>query len=42
MKSRFYELMEFDPARGVSSRDRLMALGLKQEAEFIWPQTLSE
>jgi len=39
MKNRFYKLMEFDPAKGVSSRERLEALGLTQEAEFIWPHT---
>jgi aldehyde:ferredoxin oxidoreductase len=39
MKNRFYKLMEFDPARGVSSRERLEALDLTQEAEFIWPHT---
>jgi aldehyde:ferredoxin oxidoreductase len=39
MKNKFYELMDFDPARGVSSRERLMALGLIEEAKFIWPQT---
>ncbi|MBN1664708.1 MAG: aldehyde ferredoxin oxidoreductase family protein [Deltaproteobacteria bacterium] len=39
MKTGFYELMEFDPARGVSSREKLEALGLKEEAELIWPQT---
>jgi len=37
MKSRFYELMEFDSTRGVSSRERLSALGLAEEAELIWP-----
>ena len=30
MKNRFYNLMEFDPVRGVSSRKRLMALDLTQ------------
>jgi aldehyde:ferredoxin oxidoreductase len=39
MKKRFYELMEFDPVRGVSSREYLNALGLVQEAEYIWPKT---
>jgi aldehyde:ferredoxin oxidoreductase len=39
MKNRFYELMEFDAARGVSSRERLEMLGLAEEAELIWPQT---
>lgn len=38
MKNKFYELMEFDPARGVSSRERLVALGLIEEAKFIWPE----
>ena len=38
MKNKFYELMEFDPARGVSSREKLLALGLTKEAEMIWPQ----
>ncbi len=39
MKNRLYELMEFDPVRGVSSRKKLEALGLAEEAERIWPQT---
>jgi len=38
MKNKFYELMEFDPAMGVSSRGRLVALGLIEEAKFIWPE----
>ena len=38
MKNKFYELMEFDPAMGVSSRERLVALGLIEEAKFIWPE----
>ena len=38
MKNKFYELMEFDPASGVSSRERLVALGLIEEAKFIWPE----
>jgi aldehyde:ferredoxin oxidoreductase len=38
MKSRFYDLMEFDPVRGVASRERLEALGLAEEAEQIWPR----
>jgi len=39
MKNRFYEQMEFDPEKGVSSREKLVALGLAEEAEMIWPQT---
>ncbi len=39
MKARFYELMQFDPVRGVSSREKLKDLGLAEEAERIWPQT---
>lgn len=38
MKNRFYELMEFDPVGGISSRKRLGALGLAEEAEHIWPK----
>lgn len=37
MKNRFYELMEFDPVGGISSRKRLDALGLAEEARHIWP-----
>jgi aldehyde:ferredoxin oxidoreductase len=39
MKSRFYELMEFDPVKGIASRDKLESLGLTEEADIIWPRT---
>ncbi|MDD3250016.1 MAG: aldehyde ferredoxin oxidoreductase family protein [Smithellaceae bacterium] len=42
MKNQFYELMQFDPARGVSSREKLIALGLIEEAEMVWSQTVKE
>ncbi|NLA40055.1 MAG: aldehyde ferredoxin oxidoreductase family protein [Smithella sp.] len=42
MKNQFYELMQFDPARGVSSREKLIALGLIEEAEVVWSQTVKE
>ena len=38
MKNQFYELMQFDPARGVPSRKKLIALGLAEEAEIVWSQ----
>lgn len=38
MKNRFYELMAFDPEKGVSSRARLVKLGLAEEADRIWPK----
>jgi aldehyde:ferredoxin oxidoreductase len=37
MKKRFYELMEFDPIGGISSRKKLDALGLAEEVRHIWP-----
>ena len=42
MKNQFYELMKFDPDRGVSSREKLIALGLAEEAEIVWSQTAKE
>ncbi|HPC86190.1 MAG TPA: aldehyde ferredoxin oxidoreductase family protein [Smithellaceae bacterium] len=39
MKKLFYEQMGFDSEKGVSSREKLTALGLTREAEMIWPQT---
>jgi hypothetical protein len=30
--------MQFDPARGVPSRKKLIALGLAEEAEIVWSQ----
>jgi aldehyde:ferredoxin oxidoreductase len=42
MKNRFYELMAFDPEKGVSSREKLIALGLAEEAEVVWSQSLKE
>lgn len=38
MKNQFYELMQFDPARGVPSCEKLIALGLAEEAEIVWSQ----
>jgi aldehyde:ferredoxin oxidoreductase len=40
MKSRFYELMEFDPFKGIASRKKLESLGLTEEADLIWPRTI--
>ena len=39
MKNRLYELMEFDPVKGIASRKKLEALALAEEAERIWPRT---
>ncbi len=39
MKNRLYELMEFDPVKGIASRKKLEALSLAEEAERIWPRT---
>ncbi|HPL18904.1 MAG TPA: aldehyde ferredoxin oxidoreductase family protein [Spirochaetota bacterium] len=39
MKKKFYCLMELDPVKGVPSRRRLVAEGLSEEAERIWPGT---
>jgi hypothetical protein len=38
-KTRFYELMELYPVRGFLTPERLDALGLIQEAEYLWPQS---
>ncbi|MBW2675386.1 MAG: aldehyde ferredoxin oxidoreductase family protein [Deltaproteobacteria bacterium] len=38
MKTRFYELMEFDPVKGIPSRNKLESIGLTEEADQIWPQ----
>jgi aldehyde:ferredoxin oxidoreductase len=38
MKNRFYELMEFDPVKGIASRGKLESLGLAEEANLIWPR----
>jgi hypothetical protein len=35
MKNRFYEIIESDPAGGVSSRKKLGPLGPAEEAEVI-------
>jgi aldehyde:ferredoxin oxidoreductase len=35
MKSRFYELMEMDPEKGIALPDRLRALGLSAEADAL-------
>jgi aldehyde:ferredoxin oxidoreductase len=40
MKSRFYELMEFDPVKGIAFRKKLESLGLTEEADLIWPRTI--
>lgn len=39
MKSRFYALMALDTARGVASREKLLSLGLADEAELIWGES---
>ncbi len=39
MKTRFYELMEFDQFKGIPLRTKLESLGLTEEADRIWPQT---
>ncbi len=36
MKKLFYELMEMDPEKGIAVRERLIALGLSDEADFAW------
>ncbi len=36
MKSRFYELMEMDPEKGIALPRRLRALGLSAEADALW------
>ena len=40
MKSRFYELMGFDPIKGIALRKKLESLGLEEEADHIWSRTL--
>jgi aldehyde:ferredoxin oxidoreductase len=40
MKIRFYELMGFDPVKGIAFRKKLESLGMTEEADRIWPQTL--
>jgi hypothetical protein len=42
MKNQFYELMQFDPARGVPSCEKLIALGLSEEAKVVWSETVKE
>ena len=37
MKDRFYELMGFDPVKGIALRKKLETLGLTEEAGRIWP-----
>jgi aldehyde:ferredoxin oxidoreductase len=39
MKDSFYELMEYDPVKGIPSRGRLESLGLAEEADRVWPRT---
>lgn len=40
MKSRFYELMGFDPIKGIALRKKLESLGLEEEADHIWSRIL--
>jgi aldehyde:ferredoxin oxidoreductase len=40
MKNRFYELMGFDPVKGIAFRKKLESLNLTEEADRIWSRTL--
>jgi hypothetical protein len=39
MKDSFYDLMEYDPVKGIPSRGRLESIGLAEEADRVWPET---
>ena len=36
MKSRFYELVGFDPVKGIPTREKLEEYGMREEAERVW------